>query len=296
MSSRGGSRGGSHTAHGGQGGDRGGRRGRGGGHAGGGRGGGDSSGCSDRSGRGGGGRGGFGGGNAEIIKPEYTFQPQYEEQITSPNPLPQIAELIAKEEASRQQGDPLSPIKRPGYGTVGISTKVGTNFVKLDVSNLTFFSYHVTFQKEIDAKQKVKKYLLEILISKEPFLGLREYISHDGSSSIYSTKPIPIEKDAKVKFVFETDDWKGIVPSSVTNALKGIGNNSRQPVDTPDPEIFCTVEFIHRLAMDDLIKWTKIDEENNIESNAYVQALNTVLGYKIAKHKDVFLAGKNKFC
>lgn len=224
---------------------------------------------------------------------------EYESQITAPDPLKGIQKLMAHEDSARKTDDPLSPIRRPGFGALGTLTKVGTNYLKFDISNLTFYSYHVSFQKELESKKKVKQDLLEILISKEPFLGLREFISHDGSSSIYSMKPIPIEKNAKVKYVFAADDWKGIVPSSVTNAMRGLGSKSGRGVreigDGKHPEIFCTVEFIHKLSMDDLAKWTQFNDAKNTESTAYIQALNVVMGYKISQHKNVFLTGKNKF-
>lgn len=236
-----------------------------------------------------GGRFGFTGGNPEIVKPNYNFVAEFEKETTDPDQMAALPALIEQEKTLSRPGDPVSAMKRPGYGKVGIKTKVGTNFVKLDVSNLTYFYYHVTFPAEMETRAKVKNDLLEILISKNPFLSLKNAISHDGSGSIYSTKPIPIEKDAKNKFVFELDEWKGIVPSSVTSVMK------KKLKSDEDPEIACTVEYIHRLSMDYLNNWVKMKDTKNIEKNAYIQALNVSLGYKIAKNKNVFMAGTNKF-
>lgn len=197
------------------------------------------------------------------------------------------------EEKNRKPEDPYIIVKRPGYGTVGIKTKVGTNYLKFQVKGMSFWSYHVTFQPEIDAKRKVKNDLLEVLLTKNPFSGLRERISHNGSDALYSTAPLPIKKeDEKVHFDFEPEDYRGIIPSTVMNALKGVGKKG--PINE-NPKVFCTVEFIHKLNMDDLVNYVKLTDKKNIEANAYISALNVVLGYQISKCSNVFMAGKSKF-
>lgn len=179
-------------------------------------------------------------------------------------------------------------VRRPGYGTVGIKTKVGTNYLKFQVSGLNYWYYNVTFQDAISAKRKIKNDLLEILLTKKPFDGLRGKISHDGSSALYSSAPLPIKKeDEKVKFVFEPEDYRGVISSTVMTTLRGKSKS--------DPEIYCTVEFIHKLSMDDLTNWVKINDKKNIESTAYITALNVVLGYQISKSSNIFMAGKSKF-
>jgi eukaryotic translation initiation factor 2C len=185
-------------------------------------------------------------------------------------------------------------VRRPGYGTVGIKTEVGTNYLKFQVGNMSFWYYNVTFQAEVSAKRKVKQDLLEILLTKSPFDGLKNKISHNGSDAIYSTAPLPISKeDEKVEFTFAPEEYRGVIPSTVMNALKGNGKSKTS--SDADPKIFCTVEFIHKLNMDDLTNWVKMNDKKNIEPNAYISALNVVLGYQIAKCSNVFLAGKSKF-
>ena len=196
--------------------------------------------------------------------------------------------MLAEEQKNRKDDDPYQIVRRPGYGTLGIKTKIGTNYLKFEVKGLSFWYYNVTFQDEINAKKKVKNDLLEILLTKAPFNGLKGKLSHNGSDAIYSTAPLPIKKeDEKVRFEFEPEDYQGVIPSSVMTVLKG--------KKTENPTIYCTVEFIHKLSMDDLNNWVKIQDKKNIEPNAYISALNVVLGYKISKCSNVFMAGKSKF-
>lgn len=131
-------------------------------------------------------------------------------------------------------------------------------------------------------------------MDKSPFSGIREKISHNGSDALYSSAPLPISKDdEKVKFVFEPEEYKGVISSTVMNSLRA--NKKKGSAPDVDPPIFCTVEFIHKLNMDDLNNWVKITDKKNIEPNAYISALNVVLGYQIAKCSNVFMAGKSRF-
>ena len=196
--------------------------------------------------------------------------------------------MLAEQQKNAKPEDPYQLVRRPGYGTVGIKTKVGTNYLKFQVSGLSFWYYNVTFQSEISEKKKIKQDLLEVLMTKAPFNGLRGKISHNGSDALYSSAPLPISKDdEKVRFTFEPEEYNGLISSTVMTALKGKSDTA--------PPIYCTVEFIHKLNMDDLNNWVKIQDKKNIEPNAYISALNVVLGYQIAKASNVFLAGKNKF-
>lgn len=200
--------------------------------------------------------------------------------------------MLIAEEKERKPEDPYQLVKRPSFGTSGIDTKVGTNYLKFQVTGMSFWYYNVTFQAEISTKKKIKKYLLELLLNKSPFDGLKTKISHNGSDALYSSAPLPISKeDEKVRFDFEPEEYKGIVSSTVLSALKASGKNK----DSEDPQIYCTVEFIHKLNMDDLNNWVKINDKKNIEPNAYISALNVVLGYQISKCSNVFLAGKSRF-
>lgn len=202
---------------------------------------------------------------------------------------------MAVEEKARKPEDPYQLVRRPGYGNLGIKTKVGTNYLKFEVTNMTFWYYNVTFQAEIAAKKKIKQDLLEVLLTKSPFSGLKSKISHNSSDALYTSAPLPINKeDEKVRFVFEPEEYKGLISSTVMNALRG-SNKKKQTSADKDPEIYCTVEFIHKLNMDDLNNWVKINDKKNIEPNAYISALNVVLGYQISKCSNVFLAGKSKF-
>ena len=157
---------------------------------------------------------------------------------------------------------------------------------------MKFWYYNVTFQPEIAAKKKIKKDLLEILLKKSPFSGLKGKLFHNGSDAIYSSAPLPIKReDGKVRFDFQQDDYKGVVSSTVMAALRG----SEKKKTEGDPPVYCTVEYIYKLDMDDLNNWVQIKDKKNIEAAAYISALNVLLGYQIAKTANVFTAGRSKF-
>lgn len=215
--------------------------------------------------------------------------------MTQPDPLPKIQDLIAAEEKERKPEDPYQLVRRPGFGSVGIKTKVGTNYLKYQITGMSFWYYNVTFQSEINTKKKMKQDLLEILLNKSPFQGLKSKISHNGSDALYSSAPLPISKeDEKVRFDFEPEEYRGVISSTVLTTLKSSGKKKGNSADE-DPQVYCTVEFIHKLNMDDLNNWVQINDKKNIEPNAYISALNVVLGYQISNCSNVFMAGKSRF-
>ncbi|GMG56322.1 unnamed protein product [Ambrosiozyma monospora] len=135
--------------------------------------------------------------------------------------------------------------------------------------------------------------LLDVLLSKDPFKPIAKVISHNGTDSLYSTVPIPLEdnKEKKVRFEFSKDDYGGIVPNSI---LKGKPIGRGATAGGSAYVVYCTVEFVKLLNMNDLAKYTRL-QGNTDDPSPYVVALNVSLGYQIAKTRNVFTAGRNRF-
>ncbi|GME79726.1 unnamed protein product [Ambrosiozyma monospora] len=235
-----------------------------------------------------------------VIKPEYNFQADYESKVSEENSL----ELIKKLPPLVSEKGALEIELRKAYGSQGTKTNVGTNHVTYSVANLKFWQYHVTFPAEIDAKRKVKNDLLEILLTKEPFSGLKNAISHNGSDALFSTAPIPLDDktEKKVRFEFSRDEYLGVVPNSILKGGAPRGKPSKDKAEAA-PEtaaqaqyvVYCTVEFIHTLDMKELQNYVSLKDNNKIDPSPYIVALNVSLSYQITRAPNAITTGKNRF-